>query len=100
MLVRAERESAEARCRLGECYERGEWSLEVDVDKAFELYRESASEGDAGGMYNLGRCYLEGIGVEKDRDRARLWLGLASAEKGDFCGYAVRADEMLGTLKQ
>ena len=100
LLVRAERESAEARCRLGECYERGEWGLEVDVDKAFELYRESASEGDAGGMYNLGRCYLEGIGVEKDRDRARLWLGLASAEKGDFWGYAVRADEMLGTLKQ
>ena len=95
----AEKENAEARCHLGECYERGEWGLDVDVAKAFGLYRESASDGDAGGLYNLGRCYLEGIGTEKDRDRARLWLGLASAEKGDFWGYAVRADEMLGTVK-
>lgn len=96
----AEKESAEARCRLGECYERGEWGLDADVTKAFELYRESASEGDAGGMYNLGRCYLEGIGIEKDKDTARLWLGLASAEKGDFWGYAVKADKMLSALKQ
>lgn len=96
----AEKESAEARCRLGECYERGEWGLDADVAKAFELYRQSASEGDAGGMYNLGRCYLEGIGIEKDMDTARLWLGLASAEKGDFWGYAVKADEMLSTLKK
>ena len=100
MLVRAAKESAEARCRLGECYERGEWGLDADVTKAFELYRESASEGDAGGMYNLGRCYLEGIGIEKDMDTARLWLGLSSAEKGDFWGYAIKADEMLGTLNK
>lgn len=92
LLVKAaEKESAEARCRLGECYERGEWGLDSDVAKAFELYRQSASEGDAGGLYNLGRCYLEGIGVEKDMDKARLWLGLASAEKGDFWGYAAKA---------
>ncbi len=100
LLVRAAKESAEARCRLGECHEHGEWGLDVDVAKAFGLYRESASEGDAGGLFNLGRFYLEGIGVEKDTDKAQLWLGLASAEKGDFWGYAVKADEMLETLRQ
>ena len=82
------------------CYERGEWGIDADIDKAFELYRESALEGDAGGMYNLGRCYLEGIGIEKDMDAAWLWLGLSSAKKGDFWGYAVKADEMLGMLNK
>ena len=96
----AEKENAEARCRLGECYERGELGLDVNVAKSFELYRQSASEGDAGGLYNLGRCYLKGIGVEKDISKAQLWLGLASAEKGDFWGYAVKADELLGTLNK
>lgn len=87
----AEKENAEACCRLGECYERGEWGFDVDVAKALELYRQSASEGDAGGLYNLGCCYLEGIGVEKDMDKARLWLKLAANEKGDFWGYAAKA---------
>ena len=68
----------------------------MDAAKAFELYRQSASEGDAGGLYNLGRCYLEGIGIEKDMDKAQLWLGLAAKEKGDFWGYAAKANEMLG----
>ena len=46
------------------------------------------------------RCYLEGIGVVKDMDKVRLWLELAAAEKGDFWGCAVKASEMLGTIKQ
>lgn len=100
LLVRAEKESAEARCSLGECHERGEWGFGTDVAKAFELYRRSASEGDAGGLFNLGRCYLEGVGTEQSADKALLCLELASAEKGDFWGYAVKADKVIGTLRR
>ena len=95
----AEKEDAEARCHLGECYERGEWGLDTDVAKALELYRQSASEGDAGGLYNLGRCYLEGIGVEKDEEKAWFWLELADAEKGDYWGYALAASQLLKERK-
>lgn len=96
----AGKEDAEARCRLGECYEKGEWGMDVDVAKAFELYRQSASEGDAGGLYNLGRCYLNGIGVEKNPEKVRLWLGQAAAERDDFWGYALKAADTLGRLRQ
>ena len=96
----AEKEDAEARCRLGECYERGEWGLDADVAKALELYRQSASEGDAGGLYDLGRCYLEGIGVEKDMGKAQLWLGLAAAEKGDFWRCSIQSSSLLKKIEK
>ena len=46
-------------------------------------YFTLASEqgGHALAQYNLGKCYLEGIGTKADKDRARLWLNKA-AKKG------------------
>ena len=96
----ADRNAGEAEGLLGECYENGAWGFPRDAQKAFEWYRRSASEGDACGLFNVGRCYESGIGVEKDHGKAEMWLRLAAAEKGDFWGYAVKAGEMLGTLNK
>jgi TPR repeat protein len=39
----------------------------------------AANEGHAQGQYILGRCYIEGVGVERDVKEAERWL-LAAAE--------------------
>lgn len=98
----ADRNDGEAEGLLGECYENGAWGFPRDVQKAFEWYRRSASAGDACGLYNVGRCYLEGTGVGKDAGKAELWLGLAAAERGDFWGYAAKAASLLaqGSARQ
>ena len=49
--------------------------------KAFELFSESAKKGFGKAMYNLGYCYLNGKGVDKDSNLAREWFEKA-AENG------------------
>jgi len=38
--------------------------------KSFECFKSAAAQGDANGAYNLGMCYLNGYGCEKDPDLA------------------------------
>jgi TPR repeat protein len=89
----------EALNNLGECYENGNLGYEKDSVKAFDYYRKSASEGNAGGLYNIGRCYLNGIGMEKNLEQAEMWLKLAAAEKGDFYSYNKKAEELLKEIQ-
>lgn len=98
LMSAAEREDSESQNKLGECYEFGRWGMGKDTAKAVELYRLSASHGDAGGLYNLGRCFLNGICVEKNVAKAHVCLKLAQAERGEFCGYDLKADELLKGL--
>lgn len=84
---------------LGECYENGNLGYEKDSAKAFDYYRKSASEGDAGGLYNVGLCYLNGVGTEKNLEQAEMWLKLAAAEKGDFYSYNKKAEELLKEIQ-
>ena len=95
----ADRNSGEALGLLGQCYENAELGLQGDCNKAFELYRRAASEGNVCGMYNVGRCYENGIGVQRDREKAILWLRTAVSEKGDFWGCSAKAAELLATLE-
>ncbi len=41
-------------------------------------YLLAAEQGNADAQYNLGKCYLEGIGVEKDEAQAKRWLQKAA----------------------
>ena len=34
--------------------------------EAVTWYRKAAEQGEAGAMFNLGACYLEGTGVKRD----------------------------------
>ncbi len=49
---------------------------------AVKLYRQAARSGDADAHFNLGRCYLEGLGVEKHATLAAVHF-LQAADKGD-----------------
>ena len=44
-------------------------------------YRKSASQGNAIAQHNLGNHYYEGVGVEKDYEKAMKWYRRA-AENG------------------
>ncbi|MBQ8521472.1 MAG: sel1 repeat family protein [Bacteroides sp.] len=56
--------------------------IERDIYKAKELFKISAELGNMVGQRWLGICYLEGLGVEKNRDEAIKWLNKAK-EQGD-----------------
>ena len=63
----------EATYNLGICYHYG-YGAPVDLEKAFELYLESANGGYGKGMELVGRFYNRGIYVEQDRKQAEYWL--------------------------
>ena len=52
-----------------------------DRNKAVELFREAAEMENPDGLYNLGRCYYFGEGVEQNYYRAAS-LFLPAARKG------------------
>lgn len=49
--------------------------------KDIELYRKKAEKGDAGGQFNLGQVYNQGLGVREDYAQAVDWYRKA-AEQG------------------
>ncbi len=53
-----------------------------DYEKAVELYKKSAEQGNATAQYNLGNMYNKGQGVKQDYNKAvELWQKVA--DKGD-----------------
>ncbi len=53
---------------LGDCYANDYYTK--DSKLAAELYQRSASKGRASGMFRLANCYLRGIGVEQNPEKA------------------------------
>ena len=49
-----------------------EWSL-GNLESAFELFFECASQGIDSCMLNLGYCFDEGIGTNRDKQQAMFW---------------------------
>lgn len=59
--------------RLGNIFEWG-YGTSQDFSKAIKLYAKAAEQGCDAGMYNLGRAYQYGLGVEKDLSIAMYWF--------------------------
>lgn len=53
---------------LGTCLFYG-WGTQKDPDKAFQLFLQAQEEGEDVN-YSLGNCYLEGVGVEVNLEKA------------------------------
>lgn len=70
--------SAQAVYSLGRCYELGT-GTKVDDAKATACYARSAEMGFSYGMFNMGRTYKEGRGVDINYDEAIRWFKLAEA---------------------
>ena len=77
----ADRNNPLAMAMLGVLYEHGIGTDDVDKNKAFALYKESARQGNTFGQMRYARCYWEGIGVEEDRHKGKQ-LVLEVVKKG------------------
>ena len=62
------------------------------LDKVFKEYKNAAEQGDADAQYNLGVCYANGTGVEKDEQKAVEWYQKAAGQ-----GHA-KSQSNLGVL--
>jgi TPR repeat protein len=57
---------------------------------AFEWYKKAADKEYHRGLYNLGRCYLRGVGVESDRKKAKELITLAREKGSDRAKVLMR----------
>ncbi|KAF0553039.1 HCP-like protein [Gigaspora margarita] len=48
--------------------------VEKDKHKTFKSYQKSAEMGDVYGVFNVGYCYFNGIGVKKDIFMALIYI--------------------------
>ena len=52
------------------CYYEG-YGVDVDYNKAVELFQKAIESDDPNAYYNLARCYFYGRGVEQNVDKAK-----------------------------
>ena len=57
---------------------------EIDYNKTFELYTKAVELGNQYGYSNLGWCYLNGNGVEKNIPEAIKWFSDAAEKFGNI----------------
>lgn len=66
---------------LGLMYRHG-IGVEIDLEKAFQLFKEAAQQKNMDAEYALGFCYMRGEDIDKNRER-----GFAHYEKAAEQGY-------------
>ena len=79
---RVKANDARAIYNLGVCHQNGLYSRSQDYNKALELWHRAAEIGYANAYNNIGFCYVNGHGVEVDKEKALHYYELA-AMKGD-----------------
>lgn len=84
----AEAGYAPAQTNLGIIYYRGDLKLAKSEKEAFEWFCRGAEGGDSAAMFNLYKCFMEGIGTEPDTSTAIQWLKNA-AELGNEQAVAI-----------
>lgn len=68
---------------LGSCIEQGAGVRKADPAVAVGLYLQAARSGIKSARRQLARCYLSGIGTEKDVLAAKYWLTRAINDNND-----------------
>ena len=51
----------------------GQLVIKNDPDQGFDLIKKSAEQGQALGIYELARCYFNGVGTKKNYDEGLRW---------------------------
>lgn len=73
---KAEAQGIEAQCEIGLCYEELK-----NYEECVIWYAQAVKLGEAAALNNLGHCYYDGLGVDKDLDKA-FHLFKAAADQG------------------
>ena len=70
---------------MGMNYQRG-WKrvVEQDLKKAFECFEKAVTlHNSLDALFELGRCFMEGLGIEKDEIMARMYWRRAANQGCD-----------------
>lgn len=86
----AEHANAAAQFNLGICLAAGR-SGGIILHHALEYYSRGAAQGDSSGHAALGRCLVEGDGVEADPVRGAALARQAADERGVWAEFTQRA---------
>ncbi|MDH5327455.1 MAG: sel1 repeat family protein [Gammaproteobacteria bacterium] len=70
-----------AQYMLGMIYVQGTQKVRRDPEKAFGLLKSAADDFHTDALYQVGKMYAFGIGVEKDIQKAKKYLSLAGEQK-------------------
>lgn len=71
-----------AQLNTGDCYKEGR-GTPINLEMAFTYYRLAATNlnnPDEDAMFRLYECYRDGVGVERDIDKAAYWRSLAESK--------------------
>lgn len=66
---------------LGQLYSTGSGGLQSNIVTAVEWFKKSANHNYAGGQTAFGQCYLQGIGVAKNKKKGFKWLATAAKQE-------------------
>ncbi|CAG8482407.1 4155_t:CDS:2 [Ambispora gerdemannii] len=78
-----------ARNFLARNYRDGTGGAKIDNQEAFNWANESAALGFTSGQYNLGYCYIKGIGVSPSNELALHWFKEAAKVYNSMAEYNV-----------
>lgn len=62
----------------------------MNKQEAVKWFRKAADLGNDDAMWNLGRCYEKGEGVEKNIDQAVYWYKKGAAKNDYYCKEALK----------
>ena len=81
LMMLAQSGDDEAQNTLGELYYYGE-DIETDYEQAVYWFKEAAKQQNPAALYNLGLCFLDGLGIEKDETK-----GIGFIKQSSKLGY-------------
>ncbi len=74
---------------LGDIYSEGDFSSEPDSKvQAFRYYWKAAELGNLQAMCEMGRCFMNGEGVEPDPSAALVWYEKAALQGYDWAEFS------------
>jgi TPR repeat protein len=88
-----------AQLGLAALYRAGE-GVPRDLDRARDLYRRAALQGNSDAQINLARLLIDGEGGKRDQVEAHAWLSLAAAASRRWARERLRALDAQMTLEQ
>lgn len=80
---------------LATCYS-NDYGVEIDMARAFDLYKKLATTGDKEYAYMVGMCYYEGKGVQLDLKVAVSWFFKSASHQRGITRGNKDAQYMLG----
>lgn len=90
----------EAQFFLANCYGNGSLGLQIDHDKAFNLYMQASKQNHPASTYRTGVCYELGAGTKRDYSRAVQYYRKAAALADTAAMYKLGMIYLKGLMSQ